>query len=178
MVVRASGADSYVLCELAGTTYAVRSDDIEHLEMVGQVTPVPNTPACVDGLTSVRGRVIPAVSLRARFGFGRVAHDLRSRLVVVRSDARSVGLIVDSAREFATIPEDSIQPPPDGLSEITTSYLRGMAHLGERLVLVLDVRELLRLTDAPPASLAATGASAPAATLAAHPAIEFLHAKS
>src|SRR5689334_8439241 len=103
MGVNASGADSYVLCELAGTTYALRSDDIEQLEMVGHLTPVPNAPAFVDGVTSVRGRVIPAVNLRARFGFDRVPHDLRSRLVVVRAGGRAVGLIVDNAREFAAI---------------------------------------------------------------------------
>ena len=147
MSVRASGADSYILCELAGATYALRSDDIEQLEMVGPLTPVPNAPAFVDGVTSVRGRVIPAISLRARFGFERVPTDLRSRLIVVKHDGRSVCLIVDSAREFATIAADSIQPPPDGLAEISTRYLRGMAHLGERLVLLLDVGELLRVSD-------------------------------
>ena len=82
--------------------------------MVGQLTPVPNAPPFVDGVTSVRGRVIPAVSLRARFGFERVPHDLRTRLVVVRAGGRVVGLIVDNAREFAAIPATSIQPPPDG----------------------------------------------------------------
>ena len=151
MVVIASGAESYILCGLAGTTYALRSDDIEQLEMVGQLTPVPNAPSFVDGVTSVRGRVIPAISLRARFGFERQAHDLRSRLIVVRSENRSVGLIVDSAREFAAIPESAIQPPPDGLVELSTRYLRGVAHLGERLVLILDVGELLRVADAAPA---------------------------
>ena len=147
----ASGAESYILCGLAGTTYALRSDDIEQLEMVGQLTPVPNAPAFVDGVTSVRGRVIPAISLRARFGFERQAHDLRSRLIVVRSENRYVGLIVDSAREFAAIPESAIQPPPEGLVELSTRYLRGVAHLGERLVLILDVGELLRVADAAPA---------------------------
>ena len=151
MALNASGADSYVLCELAGTTYAVRSDDIEQLEMVGQLTPVPNAPPFVDGVTSVRGRVIPAVSLRARFGFERQPHDLRSRLIVVRLDSRSVGLIVDNAREFAAISEDDIQPPPEGLVELSTRYLRGIAHLGERVVLVLDVSELLRVTEVAPA---------------------------
>ncbi len=148
MVLNASGADSYILCELAGTTYAMRSDDIEQLEMVGQLTPVPNAPPFVDGVTSVRGRVIPAVSLRARFGFERAPHDIRSRLIVVRSEARSVGLIVDTAREFAAIPPASILPPPEGLVELSTRYLRGVAHLGERLVLVLDIPELLRITEA------------------------------
>lgn len=151
MVLIASGAESYILCGLAGTTYALRSDDIEQLEMVGHLTPVPNAPAFVDGVTSVRGRVIPAISLRARFGFERQAHDLRSRLIVVRSENRSVGLIVDSAREFAAIPESAIQPPPEGLVELSTRYLRGVAHLGERLVLILDVGELLRVADAAPA---------------------------
>jgi purine-binding chemotaxis protein CheW len=149
MVLNAAGAESYVLCELAGTTYALRSDDIEQLEMVGQLTPVPNAPAFVDGVTSVRGRVIPAVSLRARFGFERVEHTLKSRLVVVRSDGRVVGLIVDNAREFAAIPADAIHAPPEGMADLSTRYLRGTAHLGERLVFVLDVAELLRVTDAP-----------------------------
>jgi purine-binding chemotaxis protein CheW len=148
MGVNASGADSYILCGLAGATYALRSDDIEQLEMVGQLTPVPNAPSFVDGVTSVRGRVIPAVSLRARFGFERAPYDLRSRLVVVRSGTRAVGLIVDSAREFAAIPADTIQPPPEGLADLSSRYLRGMAHLGERLVLILDVTELLRVGDA------------------------------
>ena len=148
MGVNASGADSYVLCELAGATYALRSDDIEQLEMVGQLTAVPNAPAFVDGVTSVRGRVIPAVSLRARFGFDRAPHDLRSRLIVVRAGGRSVGLIVDSAREFAGIPAGSIQPPPEGLADMSSRYLRGMAHIGERLVLILDVAELLRTSEA------------------------------
>src|ERR1700712_2728200 len=103
MAVNASGPHSYILCELAGTTYALRSDDIEQLEMIGQLTPVPNAPQFVDGITSVRGKVVPAVSMRARFGFERRPHDLRTRLVIVRSGARSVGLIVDNAREFAAI---------------------------------------------------------------------------
>lgn len=142
-----AGADSYVLCELAGATYAIRSDDIEHLEMVGHVTPVPNAPPFVDGVTSVRGRVVPVINLRAKFGFERHEANLRTRLIVVRSSGRSVGLLVDTAREFANISESSVQPPPDGLADLSTRYLRGMAHLGERLVLVLDIQELIRVTD-------------------------------
>ncbi|HET9426298.1 MAG TPA: chemotaxis protein CheW [Gemmatimonadaceae bacterium] len=148
----ASGSESYILCELAGATYAVRSDDIEQLDMVGQVTPVPNAPAFVDGITSLRGRVIPVVNMRARFGFERAPIDLRSRLIVVRVGPRSVGLVVDSAREFARIPADSIQAPPDGLAELSSQYLRGMAHLGDRLVLVLDMIELLNITETPSTS--------------------------
>ena len=149
MAFNASGADSYILSEVAGATYALRSDDIELLEMVGQLTPVPNAASFIDGITSVRGRVIPVVSMRARFGFPRTDHDLRSRLIVLRSQGRSVGFVVDNAREFASIPAEAIQPPPDGLEELSTQYLRGIAHQGDRLIFVLDVAELLRVSDVP-----------------------------
>ncbi|MEP7065614.1 MAG: chemotaxis protein CheW [Gemmatimonadota bacterium] len=139
----ASGSDSYVLCELAGAMYAVSSDDIEQLDMVTDATPVPNAPEFVDGVVSIRGQVIPAVSLRARFGFPRAPHDVRSRLVVVRAGARVVGLVVDSAREFAVITSDSVKPLPEGIGGLSGRYLRGVAHKGDRLLLILDVRELL-----------------------------------
>lgn len=143
MTTHASGGDSYVLFELAGATYALRSDDVAQLEMVGTPTPVPNAPAYVDGVVSVRGQVIPAVSLRARFGFARVDHDLRSRLIVVRAQGRTVGLVVDSAREFASVPPDAIRPLPEGIGGLSGRYLRGVAHRGERLLLIVDVPELL-----------------------------------
>jgi purine-binding chemotaxis protein CheW len=143
MPTHAAGADSYVLFELAGATYALQSDDVAQLEMVGAPTPVPNAPAYVDGVVSVRGQVIPAVSLRARFGFARTEHDLRSRLIVVRAQARTVGLVVDSAREFASIALDAIRPLPEGIGGLSGRYLRGVAHHGERLLLIVDVSELL-----------------------------------
>ena len=143
MALHAAGNDSYVLCELAGATYALPSDDIQQLEMVAEPTPVPNAPPYVDGVVAVRGQVIPAVSLRARFGFPRVPVDVRTRLVVVRMRARTVGLIVDAAREFATIPPESIKPLPEGIGGMSGRYLRGIAQDGDRLMLILDVAELL-----------------------------------
>lgn len=167
MAMQASGSESYVLFELAGATYALRSDDVVQLDMIAAPTPVPNAPPFVEGVVSVRGQVIPAVSLRTRFGFDRAEHDLRSRLIVVRSHGRTVGLVVDSAREFASIPADGIGPLPEGIGGASRRYLRGVAQRGDRLVLVVDVPELLALdvlpTDpvppTPPPDAAPHGAS-------------------
>jgi purine-binding chemotaxis protein CheW len=147
-VARGEG-ENYVLFELAGATYALPSRQILQLDMVQTPTPVPNAPAFVDGVVSVRGHVIPAVNLRARFGFPRVAHDLRSRLVIVREHARTVGLIVDSAREFATIAPESIKPLPEGIGGTSGRYLHGIAEQGERLLLIVDVHELLETDEQP-----------------------------
>ena len=61
---------------VAGTTYALRSQDVAHVEMVEQVTRVPNAPPFVDGVVFSRGEVVPAINLRARFGFERAPLDL------------------------------------------------------------------------------------------------------
>jgi len=143
MATQAGGSDSYVVFQLAGASYALRSDDVQQLEMVTSPTPVPNAPEHVDGVVAVRGQVIPAVSLRVRFGFPRVAYDVRTRLIVVRARGRTVGLIVDGAREFASIPPESIEPLPEGIGGMSGRYLRGIAHRNDRLLLVVDVAELL-----------------------------------
>jgi purine-binding chemotaxis protein CheW len=146
-----STAEPYVLCELAGTAYAIPSTAVERMEMVEHVTPVPNAPPFVDGVVFSRGRVVPAVNLRRRFGFDRAAYDLKTRLVVVAHAGRAVGLIVDSAREFVTIPADVIQPPPEGLAGTSGNYLRGVATLNGKVILILDVAAVLDHTADVPA---------------------------
>ena len=136
-------AGTFILFLLNGATYAIRSRDIQQLDMVRAITTVPNAPPFVQGVVSVRGEVIPVVNLRRRFGFDDAPASARSRMLVVRQGKRTVGLLVDSAREFASIADTEIQPPPDTIADISGRYLEGIAQVGDRLVLVLDVTELL-----------------------------------
>src|SRR5215218_6980139 len=95
--------DNYILFTVAGTTYALRTRDVAHIEMVEQITAVPNAAHFVDGVVFSRGQVVPALNLRARFGFEKAPVDLSTRLLVVREGARTVGLVVDAAREFVSL---------------------------------------------------------------------------
>lgn len=140
-------AEPFILFELAGTTYGVRSRFVQQVEMVEQVTPVPNAPAALEGVVLARGQVIPALNLRARFGFERVAFDLRSRLVVVATAGRTLGLIVDSAREFQRIPAAAIEPPPEAITGLSGRYLEGVATIGGRIILVLNLDEVIDLGE-------------------------------
>lgn len=140
--------DHYILFTVNETTYALPSQEVAHVEMVEQVTAVPNAAAFVDGVVFSRGQVVPAVNMRARFGFARAAADVRTRLIVVHVHRRLVGLLVDSCREFLTIPRDQIHPPGDALtSTVNTSYLAGMATIGDRVIVLLNLDTLLNSVD-------------------------------
>jgi len=136
-------AEPYILFTLAETAYAVPSRDVQRMEMVEHVTPVPNAPPFVDGVVFSRGKVVPAVNLRRRFGFERAEYNLQTRLLVVAHADRLVGFLVDSAREFVIIPSESVQPPPDAMAGTSGRYLRGIADVGGRIILVLDVAGVL-----------------------------------
>ncbi len=151
--------DNYILFTVSSTTYGLSSHDVAHVELVETVTRVPNAPPYVDGVVFSRGAVVPAVNLRARFGFERAPYDARTRLIVAQQEGRSVGLIVDAAREFVTIPAGLIQPPADGLTGTSGRYLRGVAIVADRMILILDIAELLKIDDFVPAADAAVQVS-------------------
>jgi chemotaxis signal transduction protein len=143
----ANDAEAYILFELGSTRYAVRSSEVQHMEMVDHITPVPNAPAFVEGVVFSRGQVVPIINLRTRFGLPVQAHNLRSRMLVVKTKDRTVGMIVDSAREFRIIPADSIQPPQAAVQDLGGNFLSGIATLGDRLVLILDLNKTLYFSD-------------------------------
>jgi purine-binding chemotaxis protein CheW len=143
------GNETFILFTVAGTSYALRSRDVQHMEMVEEVTRVPNAASFVDGVVFSRGQVVPAVNLRARFGFERTPYDLRTRLIVVQADGRQVGLIVDEGREFLQVPSASVQPPQEALASVSGRYIEGVVSLSDRLVLVVNLDALLDFT-APP----------------------------
>ena len=137
--------ETFILFELAGTTYAVRSGSVQQIEMIEDVTSVPNAHPALEGVVLVRGQVIPALNLRTRFGFDTIERDLRSRLVVINNGTRVVGMIVDTAREFLKISPDSIEPPPEALTGLSGKYLEGIATIDERPILILKLDEVLDL---------------------------------
>lgn len=137
--------EPFILFELAGTTYGVRSRFVQQIEIIEDVAAVPNAHPAVEGVVLIRGQVIPALNLRTRFGFERVDRDLRSRLVVINAGNRVVGLVVDTAREFIKIPTESIEPPPEALTGLSGKYLEGIATIKERMILVLNLDAVLDL---------------------------------
>jgi purine-binding chemotaxis protein CheW len=136
-------AEPFILFAIGKATYGVHSRLVQQMEMIEEITPLPNAPPFVEGIVLSRGQVIPAISLRTRFGFEKIPHDTRTRLIVVNVKERTIGLVVDTAREFVSIATEAIQPPPEKMSGLSGKYLEGIAKLKDRLILILDIEEIL-----------------------------------
>jgi purine-binding chemotaxis protein CheW len=139
--------ESYVLFELAGSVYGIPSQSVQHIDMFEHVTLVPNANPAIDGVVFSRGHVIPALNLRVRFGFPRREKTIQTRIVFATVHDRTVGLIVDSAKEFQRLPADSIRPIEETLTGINGKYLKAVTKVGERLVLLLDLQAVLNVDD-------------------------------
>lgn len=128
----------HVLFKVAGSEYAVAAADVLQMESFTGATPVPGTAAHVAGLVQIRGRVVPVVDLRARFGLPAAEPVLDTRVVVVKQGDRAVGLVVDSAREVAAIAPEAFRPPPEVVAEQASGFVKAVAQVAGRLVMLID----------------------------------------
>lgn len=153
-------SEPYIVFELAGAAYGVRTSEVQHVDVLEHVTPVPNTAPAVEGVVFSRGQVIPALNLRVRFGLPRAPHTSRTRLIFLRVRDRVVALMVDAAREFHRIPAEAIRPVQETLVGISGNYVEGVATIRNRTVLLLNVSAVLTLEEISLPAAAAPGGTA------------------
>jgi purine-binding chemotaxis protein CheW len=113
------------------------------MESFSGATKVPGTAAYVAGLVQIRGRVVPVVDVRARFWLPPASLTIDSRVVVAQDKDRTVGLLVDSAREVLRIPLEEFKPPPEVVSRDTQGFVKAVAQARERLVMLLDFGKVI-----------------------------------
>lgn len=133
----------HVVFHVADAEYALAAADVLQMESYSGATAVPGTLPYVAGVILVRGRVVPVIDLRARFGLPIVAQTLDSRVVVVESKDRTVGLLVDSAREVIKLEADQLHPPPRVMAEGDEVFVKAVAHVGKRLIVLLDFAKVI-----------------------------------
>jgi purine-binding chemotaxis protein CheW len=108
---------------------------------------VPHAPAPVRGITNMRGRVLAVVDLRVRLGLPPVAIDSQSRILVVSSRERSIGLLADAARQVVKILPSGVQPPPADVVTPRSAFITGVFRAGETLVILLDIDRVLLIQE-------------------------------
>jgi len=127
--------------------YAVDILKVQEINRMTEIARVPNAPDYVEGVINLRGRVIPVVSLRKRFSLPEKDSDERSRIVIMDIQGITVGLIVDSVSEVLRIPANTIDPAPNIASNISTEFIRGIAKLEDRLIILIDMDLLIEKSE-------------------------------
>ena len=133
----------HVSFRVGNADYAVPASLVLHLDAYEQATRVPGVPAYVAGLVQVRGRVVPVVDLRARFGLpsGEATGD--RRVIVVQVGSRVAGLLADSAREVVQLDENAFAPPPELIAQQANGFITAVATRDNRMFLLVDVPRVI-----------------------------------
>ena len=143
-----------VVFELAGEHYGVDISAVESIIKIQPITVVPQAPEFVEGITNLRGTILPVIDLHKRFGLQNIAknedltdHRDESRIVVVSMNGTKVGMIVDGVSEVLRVSTESIEPPPPMVASINSAFITGIAKVSEKLIILLDLARILSLSE-------------------------------
>ena len=125
-------------------TFGLPISMVREIIRVPDITAVPNAPAYIEGVINLRGRIIPVVDLRKRFGEKSFEPNKKNRVVVVELETRAIGLIVNSASEVLRISPSEIEEPNNVFHEGELDYITGVGKLKGRLVMLLDLNRILQ----------------------------------
>ncbi|WP_299026618.1 chemotaxis protein CheW [uncultured Thermanaerothrix sp.] len=137
----------FVVFQVADEQYGVPIDRVESIVKMQPITLVPQAPEFLEGITNLRGMVLPVLSLRKRFGLPPREAGRETRIVVVVGEGHPIGIIVDSVLEVLRLSEDAIEPPPPMVTNERTRFITGIAKVGERLVILLDLVRVLSVEE-------------------------------
>lgn len=136
-----------VIFRLADELYALDIQTVQEIVRMQAITSIPGSDFWVEGITNLRGRVVPVIDLRKRCGVEARDYTAETRIVVVSSPGGMVGLIVDAVSEVMRIPGEQVEPPSAIVSVPENTYLRGIAKLEDRLVSLVDLEGVLPSTE-------------------------------
>ncbi|MDE5831669.1 MAG: chemotaxis protein CheW [Desulfovibrio sp.] len=120
---------------------------VQEINRTMEITKVPRAPAFVEGVINLRGKVIPIIDLRSRFGLSSKPEDKDTRIIVIEINSVIVGFVVDAVSEVLRIPASTVEPPPPVVAGVESDYISGVGKLKERLLIMLDLDKLLSTED-------------------------------
>ncbi len=128
---------------IAGEEFGVNILTVQEIIRPVEITRVPHAPEFVEGVINLRGRILPVIDLRTRFGFPDREQNDDMRIVVVEIGAQTIGFMTDSVQEVLRVDVNAIEPAPEIAVGIDAGYLRGVAKLDERLLILLELENIL-----------------------------------
>ena len=136
-----------VIFELAEEHFGIDISMVEGIIKMQPITKVPQSPDYVEGITNLRGAVLPVIDLEKRFGIPAHEKNRDTRIVVVNMGKLKIGMIVGAVSEVLTIDDSVIEPAPAIVTTINSRFISGIARIDSRLVILLDLSLVLSETE-------------------------------
>lgn len=133
----------YLLFRLGEELYGINIMNVTEIIEMQRITDVPDMPSYIRGVINLRGKVIPLMDLRRRFGMSDRDYDDRTCIIVTSIDQASLGLIVDTVAEVHDIPHDEVESAPSFSDSEKNHYVEGVGKLGDRITILIDARKIL-----------------------------------
>lgn len=133
----------HVIFKVQGGEFVIPAAQVVQMESYRGATAVPGSPPYVAGIVQVRGKVVPVVDLRRRFGQAATEVTFDSRIVVGQTGERAVALLVDSAREVVKLSDAELEPPPRMVAEETNGFVKAVARQNGRLLMLIDFNKVI-----------------------------------
>lgn len=137
----------YVIFNLADEFYGVNIATVESIIKVQDITRMPHMPNFVEGITNLRGKVIPVIDLRKRFQLPATEENDDTRIVVVEIDGIMAGMVVDRVTEVLRVSDENIEPPSPMVSTVSTAFITSIAKVEARLIILLDLGKILTIEE-------------------------------
>lgn len=132
-----------VIFELGGEEFGVNIGAVESIVQMLPITYVPQAPSFVRGVTNLRGRILPVLDLYRRFGLPPQPESKEQRIVVIHTGNLEAGIIVDGVTEVETLDFTQVEPPPALTRTTASRFVEGIAKVGERIIILLDLAKVL-----------------------------------
>jgi purine-binding chemotaxis protein CheW len=139
--------EQLVVFELSGELYGIQIAAVESIIKIQEITQLPQAPYYVKGITNLRGTVLPVIDLRTRFGLEAQEYSKQTRIMVVMMGKVKVGMVVDGVSEVLRISDDAIEPPPPMVTTVNSAFLKGIAKMEGRLIILLELSKVLDLEE-------------------------------
>jgi len=138
-----SGLLQLVTFNISNEEFGIEILKVQEIIRTMEITRLPRAPDFVEGVINLRGKVIPIIGLRKKFGMADQVHDSQTRIVVVDLSGMIVGFIVDSVSEVLRIDSSTVEPPPSIVAGVDSEYISGVGKLADRLLILIDLDKLL-----------------------------------
>ncbi len=133
----------FVVFKLDNEEYGIDIMNVQEIGPYQETVKVPNVPKFIEGIINYRGSVIPIISLRKRFNMPVKEVDSDTRIIIINLNDKKIGFIVDEASQTIRLNEDNIDDTPEVISSIESKYIIGVGKLDKRLIILIDLEEIL-----------------------------------